>query len=389
MKIALRLVLPACALLTAIAAGRVVSDTTQLTTTKTTTAHGVTAQLVTTSDALPPIEGYDRSYTARVTITSGGKAAIDEVLTPAKGAFLGIDGPHIDTTGGHATVTLDATSSNDAVTRYVFTQGANGSFTEKHGVKPANAILPETTFSVLSTATQGAISTRIVSTEAGGELRKLPVLTITRKDGVSRNYATALADKDRTLDALAGPVITDIDGSGEPALIFSAISRGPNCCVFTELFTFDTSAGKYRRTEYNWSYDKNEPTLKRFGNDTVVTFVARDIDFSEATGAAVAYNGIAPIRLWQFHKNAFVDVTRAYPDAIRADIKEQRKELASAKGDPFVVKAACAAYVADAWLLSQRAAEGEIFRTACKSVSAADRATIDKALKDQGYTKNG
>jgi hypothetical protein len=386
MKKTFRLLLPVCAIIGAVAAGRIVADSTQITTTKTTTADGVTAQLVTTNDALPPIEGYDTSYKARVRITAGGKAAIDEALTSAKGVFLTIDGPSIAMAGGHATVTLDATASNNAVTRYVFTQGADGAFTEKHGAKPATATLPDTTFSIERSATNGAISALVLANETT-QLTKPPTLTIVR-NGVPRTYATALMDKDQVLAAFEGPAILDIDGSGAKSLVFSAISDGASCCVTTELFAFDTAGGRYRRYDHFWSYMKNEPTLKRFGNDTIVTFAARDLDFSQRAGAAVAYNGIAPIQLWQFRKHAFVDVTRAYPDAILADTKEQLKEFAAAKGDPFIVKAACAAYIADEWLLGRRAAEGEIFRTTCKSVSAADRATIDEALEAGAYTKN-
>jgi hypothetical protein len=115
--------------------------------------------------------------------------------------------------------------------------------------------------------------------------------------------------------------VTDLDGDGEPEILVDLFTGGAHCCLITEIFSFDGAAATYRRLEHNFA----DPgyTLKDLNGDG--TPELRSADFRFAYSLASYAGSSLPPQIWRWRKGTLVDVTREFPDLIRAASKRHWK----------------------------------------------------------------
>jgi len=370
-----------CAIVPAIARGDV-GQPGRVSSVSTTQAFGITAKLIRQSDALPPVEGYDRSYTPRVRLYLHGKLALADTLP--SGSVLDIEGPLIARSPfGPKTVTLVLMRADHSWQQVTYSLSPGGSFRKTVTTADVHAPTLRTRFDTYRTASNGSINVAM-RYEQNLFLLSAPTLAIGRR-GNMRSYGPILSEDHELYGQIDGPLFVDVDGDGEAELVFTALTRGAACCAFTILYAFDPVRGRYRRYDKPWGYYKNAPRLARYHKEHAVIFAAVDESFSEDAGAAGYLNGIGPVQLWKFRHRVFVNVTRNYRAIIREDASHQLGGMADAN-DPFARRAHCAAYLADRFLLGEGRSGWAVVRQHCPDNGGDSYATLRKALRAGGYT---
>ena len=135
----------------------------------------------------------------------------------------------------------------------------------------------------------------------------------------------------------------DLDADGLPELLLLLYTGGAHCCFIDQVFDFSTRAPN--KSEINFA--DSGAKLVRLGEK--VLFESADERFAYVF-TDFADSG-APLALWQYQSERFVNVTREYPASIRADAafwwKTYRSRLKSS-GD---VRGFLSAWAADEAML--------------------------------------
>lgn len=106
----------------------------------------------------------------------------------------------------------------------------------------------------------------------------------------------------------------DLTGSGEPDVILGLFTGGAHCCFVDQVFSYDAAHHTYVKTEHDF-LDAG-PVVRRL--DGRYVFASADARIAEDGLTDFAHSG-APIQIWQFAHQRFVDVTRHHPALIRTD----------------------------------------------------------------------
>jgi subtilisin-like proprotein convertase family protein len=193
------------------------------------------------------------------------------------------------------------------------------------------------------------------------------------------------------------PIVRNLDGEGEPEVVFDFYSGGAHCCTYTLVYGYRPSARRYRQTLHEWGN-----VGYRFGDpdrDGRPEFLSADDRFAYAFAAYAA--SFEPIQIWRYQAGRMVDVTRRFPRLVardaashwRAYSKETRRGRTDARG-------LLPAYLADEIMLGRAERgwsrlelafrRGDLGRTATKDGYPAGRrylAALRRYLRRTGYLR--
>jgi hypothetical protein len=143
--------------------------------------------------------------------------------------------------------------------------------------------------------------------------------------------------------------VVDLDGDAEPEVLADLYTGGAHCCATTLIWFFDGT--RYARRVM--SLGDQGYRRKDLDGDGRPELITADDRFAYAF-TAFAYSWFPPL-VYDWNDHALVDVTRKFPERIRADLAMIRKLLPRARreGDP---RGLVAGYVADEFLLGRRQA---------------------------------
>jgi len=142
--------------------------------------------------------------------------------------------------------------------------------------------------------------------------------------------------------------IKDLDGDGEPEVLFDMYTGGAHCCSFTWIYRFD--GGTYAGTPAVWG--NAGYTLADLDHNG--TLELRSFDDSFAYEFTDYADSAFPPLIYSYRAGALTDVTRSFPKLVSADAKVQlrRYKRLHRRRD---IRGVVAAYVADEYLLGHPA----------------------------------
>jgi hypothetical protein len=219
---------------------------------------------------------------------------------------------------------------------------------------------------------------------------------------ISRNghlaYHGTVAPSDVSLDAYMYPLVRDLDGDGEPEILFDATSRGMSCCSYSEVFWYDRSLGSYRRTNRQWGMYRDRPDMMMERSSGRTIFVTGNEDLTSRFTAECC-SAPGALRIMAFLNSTFIDVTREYPSLIERDAWEAWVAVRDySKKEPSIGDANLVRYLADKYMLREdadgwRNAQAAYSKEAIHSVGhesesdwAAFKRLAAKALREEGYS---
>ncbi|WP_055077611.1 hypothetical protein [Pseudanabaena sp. 'Roaring Creek'] len=160
-----------------------------------------------------------------------------------------------------------------------------------------------------------------------------------------------------------------------PEVIFQSFTRGNKCCSIYLIYYYDPNSGKFISNESEWFF-VDRPYLKDLDNDENIEFVSWDKRFA---------GSVKPLQIFHFHNGEFVDVTRLFQTEIRKDM-EGIWEIVDTTHDPYSLKSALSAYLADKYMLGEG---NEGWEQVEKTYQESDReeffASLEKSLYMRGY----
>jgi hypothetical protein len=142
--------------------------------------------------------------------------------------------------------------------------------------------------------------------------------------------------------------IKDLDGDGEPEVLFDMYTGGAHCCSFTWIYRFTGSS--YAGTAAVWG--NSGYTLADLDGNGSLELRSFDDRFAyEFTDYA---DSAFPPLIYSYRAGALTDVTRSFPKLVSADAKVQlrRYKRLHRRRD---IRGVVAAYVADEYLLGKKA----------------------------------
>jgi len=215
-------------------------------------------------------------------------------------------------------------------------------------------------------------SNRICATSA--------TLKILRSGQLSREY---------DISQLSGFCVTsnltvrDLDAAGDPEVIVDNFSGGAHCCTTSWIFRYEASTSRYLVTRHEWG--NHGYRLEDVDKDGIPEFKSSDDRF--AYQFASYAGSFYPLQIWRYQQGRMVDVTRQYPQLVRASAYQNWQYYQQTKNSLEKGRAALAAYLADKYLLGE-AADG--WRRVETVYQASDRAqfftNVRKFLQETGYT---
>lgn len=188
---------------------------------------------------------------------------------------------------------------------------------------------------------------------------------------------------------LTVPTWQDLDGDGEAEIVLNFELSGANCCSVTTVLYFNLQTGEFKPTNGIVRKFSLVAKSKDLDHDGIPEFVTRDSDFSNALGAAVAQNGIAPIQIFRYEGNQIIDVTKEYPTVVEEDSYYWIRYKAS-NDDLSSRQLALGAYLADMCLLGKEAEAWPAFDLICAASSSTEdceafAAKAKQVLSQLGY----
>jgi hypothetical protein len=141
-----------------------------------------------------------------------------------------------------------------------------------------------------------------------------------------------------------------LDASREPEVLVDVFWGGAHCCTWTRVYRYRPDLGTYVASEHLWG----DPgyVLRRIGGRVV--FVTGDDAFAYAFTYYAA--SLLPQQVWSWSGGRFRNVTRLYPQLIRADDKRMWAGFRRARATHDELRGWLAAWAADEFLLGHRAA---------------------------------
>jgi hypothetical protein len=178
--------------------------------------------------------------------------------------------------------------------------------------------------------------------------------------------------------------VIDLDGDGEPEVVYSAYTGGAHCCSVADVFQLNGAANGYTATAHNF-FDPGF-RLKDLDGDGKPEWVTGDDAFAYRF-TAYAFSGL-PIQILRFGGGAFSDVTAGYPARIQADAKRWLKRYRRARhAKDGTQLGVLAPWAADEYRLGRRAQALSYVRSEARKgfVKAGFAKRLDRFLRKRGY----
>jgi hypothetical protein len=219
---------------------------------------------------------------------------------------------------------------------------------------------------------------------------------------IVRNGATLLDAAPRATECGPGPCgpsgyqgdpplrVVDLDGNGEPEVIYSAYTGGAHCCSIALVYRLSGTGTGYALTEHGFG----DPgfTLKDLNGDGRPEWVTADDRFAYLY-TAYAFSGL-PLQILSFANGRFTDVTASYPALVRRDARRwwSRYHRARNRTDGTQL-GVLAAWAADRYKLGRRKAALRVLRAEARAgrlkgpgLHGATFVTrLDRFLRRHGY----
>ena len=149
--------------------------------------------------------------------------------------------------------------------------------------------------------------------------------------------------------------LADLTGDGDPEVIVDLFTGGAHCCSVSVIYGWDAATNAYRRLDQLWG----DPgySLADLPGGPAQELVTFDDRFAYAFCAYVC--SAMPEQIFRYQDFGLVNVTREYPDRIRADLRALRGSLRQARrhrDEGFSIKGILPAVCADLYLLDRGAA---------------------------------
>ncbi len=266
----------------------------------------------------------------------------------------------------------------------------------------AGALLGAPPAAGAESVTKGAGSVSATLSWQKGEfgLVSRPRLQVARAGVVVTDTSVASACRscalveDRTIDGEPFSImhVADLDADGEPEVLFDVHSGGAHCCVTTRFFTYRPERNTYARAPSQYWGNAHYEVVD-LDADGRLELSGADDSFA---GAFSAYAGSAfPPRIIRYTRNpatgrsALTNVTRRFPQVIRAEAARLLRKIRRAQPDPdsFQTQGLLAAYVAEQYLLNRGSVgKAELARARRRGLTAPGFQTrLLRFLKQTGY----
>jgi hypothetical protein len=153
--------------------------------------------------------------------------------------------------------------------------------------------------------------------------------------------------------APTGVALADLDGDGEPEVLYHADTGGAHCCHIVQVYWLLADASGYLTITHDF---RSAPfAIRDLDGDGRAEFVTSDLQF-EAFRLGSA-NDALPLSILRYDRLRFTDVTRSYRGRLRREAgafwRTYRSSRASTEGTWF---ASLMAWAADEYRLGHRAA---------------------------------
>jgi hypothetical protein len=176
--------------------------------------------------------------------------------------------------------------------------------------------------------------------------------------------------------------IVDLDGDGEPEVVFDMNTGGAHCCENTWIYRFTGTS--YVGTPRAWG--DTGYTLKDLNGDGIPELRSFDDRFAyEFTAYAESW---FPLQIFQYRAGKLTDVTRQFPKPVAADagrtLRFYRRHIHSRAVD---LRGVIGAYVADEYLLGHGSRGWKLVSSARKRGLVAGLGKGDVWPHGAGYPK--
>jgi len=194
--------------------------------------------------------------------------------------------------------------------------------------------------------------------------------------------------------------LADLDGNGEVEVIVDTYTGGAHCCSISAIYGWDPAGNQYRHLVQYWG----DPgyRLEDLGGAPGQELVSADPRFAY-TFCAYACSAM-PVLVYRYENFALVDVTKQFPQQMRAQNRQLRqslRELSRKKSERFAIRGVLPALCANLYRLGEGASCRSQLQSALKrgwlaqvpGDKAADWAggrkyiqRVNRTLKKYGYT---
>jgi hypothetical protein len=111
--------------------------------------------------------------------------------------------------------------------------------------------------------------------------------------------------------------VRDLDGDGEPEVIYRTDSGYPQCCVITQVYWLLADGRRYVTIDHDFGRGF---VLKQLDHDARTEFVSSDVAFVQFRVASG--DTALPLSIWRYDRLRFTDVTNRFPRQLRRESRE-------------------------------------------------------------------
>lgn len=178
--------------------------------------------------------------------------------------------------------------------------------------------------------------------------------------------------------------VLDLDGDGEPEVLYSAYSGGAHCCSLAQVYKLNASASGYDASDHDF-WDPGF-TLKDLNGDGTPEWLTGDDAFAYRFTSYV-FSGL-PIVILRYSAGQFTDVTRSFPALIAKDARFWKKHYNRIRRHrDGSQKGPIAAWAADEYRLGKRASARAYIQSEVERGHLKPRflTSLDRFLRKRGY----
>jgi hypothetical protein len=122
---------------------------------------------------------------------------------------------------------------------------------------------------------------------------------------------------DKSICAPVSLKVLDLDGDGEPEVLYTGDTGGKHCCVVAQVYWLLADASGYSAIPHDFGQAGYQiADLDRDGRAEFVSADSRFAAFRRGSGTTAL-----PLAIWRYDRTAFTDVTSHFPRLVRRDLR--------------------------------------------------------------------